>query len=136
MFDTETDSWADDLVDEMLDELDAEAFAAAVALRPPGRCTWPRHNALQRQVRATCDRQRACHAGMTGCANLSQRVLFNVRCASARNAINVECYGGGDADHRTAERQAGQAANTCRQLWRGRNCGLRPRGGRNVRRFD
>lgn len=136
MFDADRDAWADEFVDDMLDHLDAEAFAMATALVPPGNCSWPRHNALQRQVRTNCDRQRACHAGMSGCANLSQRVLFNVRCANARNAINSECYGGGDANHRAAERQAAQAGNSCRRLWASRQCGRRPRGSRNVRRFD
>ncbi len=37
-------------------------------------------------------------------------------CAVARDAINKECYGGGDAGHINAANEARAAAKTCRAV--------------------
>lgn len=119
------DAWLDALVDEAVD-----AFGA-----PPGDCDWIRHSALQSRVHPVCDRPSACDPSMH-CSRLSQLGRLNVACASARAAINQECYRGGNAGHRQAHREAGFAANSCRQLYRAKNCAQGgPRGGRSTRRM-
>ncbi|TXH66188.1 MAG: hypothetical protein E6Q88_12460 [Lysobacteraceae bacterium] len=121
----------DAFVDEFMDAVDY----AAVALTPPGNCNWARHSALQAPVHRLCDqRPRACSGAMTGCRSTSKHILRNALCASARRAINQECYAGGDTGHRIAENQARIAGAACRERWNTLGCGRRAMP-RNVRRF-
>lgn len=111
----------DELVDELEDYFHSHVPRKTIRLKPPGDCTWSRHDELQRRVRQACDRPRACE-GRVGCGVLRKRGIRNVQCAGARGAINRECYRGGDSEHWREERAAARTANACRRLFRARRC--------------
>jgi len=125
----------DDVETALADETGWGDSMAESALRPPGNCSRSRHDELQRRVDQACGgpgvfpRLRSSCDNRLGCGVLRSYGLRNVRCAQARNAINQECYDGGDAGHRQAARTAAAAAHKCRLVFRRRRC-------RGTRFFD
>jgi RHS repeat-associated protein len=87
-----------------------------VPMRPPGDCSWAVHNALQDVVDAACSVPRACtKASPTDCNTILLYIDRNFTCATARRAINVKCYRGGDDTHRPMEEEAWTALAHCTQ---------------------
>jgi Novel toxin 16 len=83
-----------------------------------GDCTEERHDGLQDEVTRQCKRlPRGCTPGM-GKAELKRNAMRNERCARARDRMNNECFGGGDAGHQQAARLAWEAAQRCWDLYR------------------
>jgi type VI secretion system secreted protein VgrG len=102
------------------------AFVLAAGATPavaqgPGNCTSERHRALQDAVDAACKIPRRCD-GTQDCGTLQSNHGKNLACASARDAINVECFGGGDAGHRQAADDARRAAARCSALMVSKRC--------------
>ena len=95
-----------------------EGVVSNILTSRTGDCTEVRHHKLQDDVNWKCKRlPRACDDSMT-CVELRSRWQRNENCARARERINKECYGGGDAGHREAAEAARKAEETCRELYR------------------
>ncbi len=93
----------------------AEPRAAADA--KTGDCTEERHEALQAEVERDCKNlPRSCRPGM-GKAQLKRQAFRNWRCARARDQVNQECFGGGDAGHQRAAQLAWEAYWRCWELY-------------------
>jgi type VI secretion system secreted protein VgrG len=97
------------------------AGASPALAQAPGNCTSERHRFLQDAVDAACKIPRRCDGGQD-CATLQSNYGKNQACASARDAINVECFGGGDAGHRQAADDARRAAARCSALMVSKRC--------------
>lgn len=82
-----------------------------------GDCTEERHDALQAEVERQCKNlPRSCRPGM-GKAQLKRQAFRNWRCARARDQVNQECFGGGDAGHQRAAQLAWEAYWRCWELY-------------------
>jgi type VI secretion system secreted protein VgrG len=86
-----------------------------------GTCTEARHRQLQNNVDNLCKNSgvKSCRAdknpGMKKPEALENAQKFEA-CAAARDVINKECYGGGDAGHIAQANEARAAAKTCRAV--------------------
>jgi hypothetical protein len=70
-------------------------------LKAPGDCTQARHKELQDDVETACNRGRKC-LQPDSCKVIKNKInLFN-ECIDAREAINRECFRGGNAGHKKA----------------------------------
>jgi RHS repeat-associated protein len=85
-------------------------------LRRKGRCTPAQFILLQGAVIIACKiGKRACDASQE-CSTLRVNLAKNLACAAARDAINNQCFNGGDQGHRTAANEARNAARRCEEL--------------------
>jgi Novel toxin 16 len=86
-----------------------------------GTCSESRHRQLQDKVESLCKNAgaKSCRAdknpGMKKPEALENAKKFEA-CAAARDVINKECYGGGDAGHIQQANEARTAAKTCREV--------------------
>jgi type VI secretion system secreted protein VgrG len=99
----------------------ASLVGGAATAAGPGTCTAERHRALQDAVDAACKIPRRCD-GTQDCATLQSNADKNLVCAAARDAINVECFGGGDPGHRQAADDARRAAQRCTIILATKKC--------------
>jgi type VI secretion system secreted protein VgrG len=79
---------------------------------PDGDCTPQERRFLQDAVNAACKIKRACD-GTQDLATLYANLAMNLACASARDAINLRCFEGGDTGHQQAANEARAAAMNC-----------------------
>jgi Novel toxin 16 len=87
--------------------------ASAGVAAAQGNCTPQRHAELQAAVTAACKvESRACDYTQD-CATLEANYSKNIACAEAREAINDECFFGGDPGHQQAAQEARRAAHKC-----------------------
>jgi hypothetical protein len=86
-----------------------------------GTCTVAQHASLQGVVESACSAERACK-GNQDCATLRRSLERNRACAAARDNINLTCFGGGDAIHRQASREARNAIRNCLEWMQRKNC--------------
>lgn len=93
------------------------AFREALGMKETGDCSGTKHGFLQTAVNTMCDPSilRACTASLS-CSQLRDRRQQFVNCAQARDAINSECYEGGDEGHSTAASDTWRAAKSCEDL--------------------
>lgn len=102
-------------------------------LKPPGNCEQSVHDEMQALVKAWCDpphwwgsrsNWRSCSPD-DRCNMLREKIRRNQLCAQYRRNINDKCYAGGNAGHKTAERQAREAQANCMAMHRAK-CEQRP----------
>jgi len=88
----------------------------------PLPCTDARRRELQDEVIRNCKSDKFhCTGGML-CPELLIRIERAEACMKARRMINRECFGGGDAGHKTAELAAGSARANCYTFFRAKKC--------------
>jgi putative RNase toxin 16 of polymorphic toxin system len=89
-------------------------------LKAPGRCTAERHKQLQDVVEKFCNRPgkppvvTRCESILETFEQLAAKEQAWYTCAFAREAINNECFSGGNKGHRQAVNDAKGAAKRCR----------------------
>ena len=92
------------------------SLAAAILLAGSAQalCKQPKLGNLQREVNAACKNAGpfACKLSLS-CAVLKGNKAKANRCAVAREAINNQCFGGGDQGHVTAASDARKAEAFC-----------------------
>lgn len=108
--------------DTRTDEMEGASSATDESrdeLAGPGGCSKLELRTLQAAVTAACKSGIAfsCRPGMDR-ARLQGNAALASACAAARNTINNRCFGGGDAGHREAARNAERAAQKCRDFLR------------------
>jgi hypothetical protein len=92
--------------------------------RPPleMQCTQEEHNRLQAIVNARCKGiggPRRCNVNMSVAELLMNAAKFRA-CAQARDAINIFCYGGGDAGHNMQAENMRKGAQRCIDIAEGK----------------
>ncbi len=80
---------------------------------PPGDCTKERHRELQDQVDHFCNQPHSCDNLTLGWGDLILRSEIAKNCGDARTIINVECFRGGNKNHRDQRGNAYRAYGKC-----------------------
>ncbi len=77
-------------------------------------CRQPKLGNLQREVNAACKQAGAFSCKLSqSCVVLKANKAKAIRCAVSREAINSQCFGGGDVGHKTAATNARTAESFC-----------------------
>jgi hypothetical protein len=84
-------------------------------LKPPGNCTKERHDKLQEEVDQRCKTVKFACDSKTDCKTAKSYIRRAEKCAKARDAINKECFDGGNKGHKDAAKAARRAAEKCRE---------------------